>query len=265
MIVQQFEKALNCVGRNPLVHRVTNGKLSGPVHRALSRFYPEYIIIEPKPGVKLKFKTDEHDSLGVKLREYEPDIRNLVRAILTKNDIAVDVGAHTGFHALLMSLYAKYVIAIEPNDANFRSLIDNINLNKISNIEVLHYAAGNEFRVNVPLYISDKNSGMHSLRTAVGKETQTTATIRLEDFLGGTRTIKLIKIDVEGWEPYVVQGLGDRIQDVHYIIFESHETPGEATGYNIFDQLDCNGFKIEQINDTNYLATNSRFEEFQKR
>src|SRR4051794_11437945 len=42
---------------------------------------------------------------------YEPHVQEIFRRYLTKDDVAVDVGANLGLHAVALSRYARNVIA----------------------------------------------------------------------------------------------------------------------------------------------------------
>jgi FkbM family methyltransferase len=54
------------------------------------------------------------------------------------------------------------------------------------------------------------------------KRRESVRVIRLDDYLNrhGLKTIKLLKIDVQGFELEVLRGLGDRLTDVEYIVAE---------------------------------------------
>lgn len=255
MIVRKLEMIANQVGYVPIVHRFTKGKLSGPLHRIMSHLYPDTIDIDVLPGIKQKIKTDKYDSLGIRLREYEPDIRQLMRDIVREGDNVVDCGANIGYHTLLLSaLVGKkgHVCAIEPYPPNFEFLKTNIIQNEVVNTYAFMCAIGEpgSCEMLTKLYISETNNGMHSL---INKNSGKFVTVKMKplaDMLVTPGRIGLLKLDIEGMELDALFGLGNFIYNVENIIFGHLPDYGDG----IFDYLKEKGFKISKINETNYHA-----------
>jgi FkbM family methyltransferase len=117
-------------------------------------------------------------------------------------DTVLDVGANRGEFSLFASTLARQVIAFEPNPKMVSVLQRDIARNSVTNIRVEPFGLGNE-NSSAALYVPKHNSGEASFCDNGGE--QVTAKIRRGDDLG--LAPNFIKIDVEGFEPLVLDGL----------------------------------------------------------
>ncbi len=131
---------------------------------------------------------------------------------IKEGDIVFDIGAHIGVYGIMISNIAKQIYAFEPYSKNFKSLIRNIKLNKITNIIPLNLALSKQNSYQ-NLYSFDVSNSMSSL--VLSKElsnlnltTEKTKVVRLDDFVKGLPIKKLdvIKIDTEGSEIDILDG-----------------------------------------------------------
>lgn len=141
---------------------------------------------------------------------YEPQTTKLLLKVITKGMTVVDVGAHIGYFTLLASaLVGEHgmVYAFEP-DPIWRGVLEtNISLNRIRNVMVVPKAASN-IEDSVLLF-SDRRGGASSLHHrklgAVGVRVRSTT---LDSILSSqNRSVDVIKIDAEGSEVAVLQGM----------------------------------------------------------
>lgn len=172
----------------------------------------------------------------------------LIRSLLRTGDTYVDIGANIGHLAIEAAITVGNngkVIAIEAHPRTAQFLRDNIKLNKLSNILVGQFAVGNEFGwANFSDLKSDDQN-----KVAKNGEGLTVPIMRMEYFLQKEK-VHLLKVDVEGYEKLVLDGLGEAIKNIDIIYFESFDQHYEAVGYkfsDIYNILDKNGFKIASI------------------
>lgn len=169
----------------------------------------------------------------------------------------VDIGVNHGqFLHLASRLWPNSdIIGIEPNAA----LAQKANALYAGNpqIRVESCAVGAEDGT-IELYVTanDQNSSIHEPtaafhddRTADGVvRTEPVALRRLDTLLDSEKGPMLVKIDVQGAELEVLQGAGDRLDDVSVIIIESpfEEAYDGAAGFDeIYRFLTARGFAYE--------------------
>ncbi|MCZ6684279.1 MAG: FkbM family methyltransferase, partial [Planctomycetota bacterium] len=151
---------------------------------------------------------------------YEADDLRLLAAVAGAYDrpVFLDVGANNGHHSLFMSAHAATVHAFEPNPGARRVLAERIDLNRLSNV-VIHDCALGAADEHRRLYVSDQPEFPGaSLIPGVNR----TATDKFIDvrvcngdcYLGENDITRfdLIKIDVEGFESAVLDGLRRNIE-----------------------------------------------------
>jgi FkbM family methyltransferase len=145
---------------------------------------------------------------------WEPHITEWIRRLLRPGDGFIDVGANTGYYSLLASRLvgaAGTVVAIEASPKTFARLRENLDRNRARNVRAVNLAAA-AFRGWVPLFAGpDENTGLATVLAARGlafdcnvEAAPLCEILRPEEI----RAARLIKIDVEGAEADVVEGIG---------------------------------------------------------
>ena len=159
---------------------------------------------------------------------WEPEITKLVKEIIKKDQIVIDVGANIGYFSTLFSKLVGTtgkVYAFEPAPINFEILQRNILVNNLKNV-LIHQTADSNVSDIQDLYLSTWNFGDNRLfekprdERDLEREKIQVDTIRLDEIIQDK--INLIKIDVQGFEWQVIDGakkLIDNNNDIK-IIFE---------------------------------------------
>ena len=151
-------------------------------------------------------------------------ICDLASIIDLKHNIALDIGANVGNHSLYLSTITKEVHAFEPYEMACKQLEVNISNNSINNIHVHRVGLGSENSV-VPLYAPEPgNLGSASVNRNFKKETGKVCDIEIRNANEYIKThditdIKLIKIDVEGFERSVLNGMGSTLKHNRPVVF----------------------------------------------
>ena len=127
-----------------------------------------------------------------------------------------DVGANKGHHTLFMARLVDKVIAFEPFEPARHALEHKIAANYLDNVQIFPIALGSVDNKLRYFPGGDRNSGSGTLiATETGKSRESlTVTVRNGDSLleeCRLPRLDLLKIDVEGFEPFVLRGLLNRV------------------------------------------------------
>ena len=142
--------------------------------------------------------------------------------------VALDIGAHVGLWSRVMSFEFDIVYAYEPGFFNYKCAL--MNTDDLPNVTVRKYALGDREGA-VDIARASRNSGNTAIaqRNEHGDEF---APMVIGDKLAHcvVGPVNFIKIDVEGYELPVVQGLRQTIVD-HKPIVVIEQKPGNAERY----------------------------------
>jgi FkbM family methyltransferase len=203
-------------------------------------------------GIESSFHINDYSGLrnleGTFTKGYRDErivLRKLIQ-ILQPGDAVYDIGASVGIHTIFMAKKVGEkgsVIAFEPESRSYETLMKNMNLNNLRNIIPVQIALGVEFN-EASLYCD----GCFTL-IARGEELGQKTRIVPGDFWVTHEELpfpKVVKIDVEGYEYNVIQGLKNTLQQkiCKMICCEIHQTmlPQERKSENVVDLLRSYGF-----------------------
>ena len=175
----------------------------------------EYFIHKLDENLSIKLYKDSYLSKLV-YEQFEVDEIDFVNNFLKEGDIFLDIGANVG----LFSLYAAKkvgstgsVIAFEPAYDTYNRLLENCELNKLSNVRPFKLGLSNE---NTTLELNISSNGFEAWNTFVKSNDnkfsskESVEVNSLDYFLSqnsiDTDKISLIKLDVEGFEINVLEG-----------------------------------------------------------
>jgi len=165
------------------------------------------------------FKADLGDWLGQYVYltgNYEPPTAKVIADTLSPGDTFIDIGANAGFFTLLASSCvgeSGKVFAFEPVPSMNKRITDNISLNSMKNITVHSSAVSNKKDVLSLFEGPDGHKGISSLRPIDNSAaTLKVNTAPLDSYIDSFKSIKLIKIDVEGAEQLALEGMQQVIQ-----------------------------------------------------
>ena len=148
------------------------------------------------------------------LGAYEPEAVEALRQAVKAGSCCIDVGANIGYYTILMARLtgaAGHVIAFEPFPRNLRTLRENVDMNRIPNIQLEPLALGETNGLLSLHFAADEDSSAtpSSKGYAVQGRTEKIEVpmVSLDEYLSrGAPVPRLIKIDVEGAELDVLRG-----------------------------------------------------------
>lgn len=196
----------------------------------------------------------------------ERHILELLISALHAGDIVYEIGANVGLSTVLLNNAGGQVIAFEPMSENYDRLQDNLKLNGITNVRSFRLALGN-WNGEVKLYIGDAtgiNLGASLVWTSSGRVRYQLVKLVQGDQFRKVENLpipQVVKIDVEGYEYAVIQGLRQTLVEPNcrLVCCEIHPQllPTERKPEQVLDLLRSLGFNridIYQRGTTGYHA-----------
>jgi FkbM family methyltransferase len=232
------------------------------------------IYLADKTGPSVSFSTEV---IGQK---YEQETSGILKTLLQPGMTVVDVGAHVGCHALLAARLVGpqgKVFAFEASPENFSLLQKNVALNGYQNIECVQKAVSNRSGT-ITFHLSpegnDRNSIYDNSRTGRPGRAVTVPATTLDEFMSSADwpRINVVKIDVEGAEPLVFEGMSELLHRSHDVALIIEFAPAclRESGHNpeaVLAAISDFGFEIEVLEGTNapQLLPSAEFAAFVKK
>jgi FkbM family methyltransferase len=161
-------------------------------------------------GIETRFFGNPEDAYFQGLEQHAADLSVLAALVerqVSRDATALDVGANIGLSAILLARLTGRVLAYEPSPSNLAFLRSNIELNNISNIEVVAAAVSDQAGV-LRFHVAQFGAGSHIV--AAGHVAGATMqTIDVPAIALDSQTlpqIAFLKLDAEGHEPDVIAG-----------------------------------------------------------
>lgn len=196
------------------------------------------------------------------MKKYEKDTVKLFEKIITPGMSVVDIGAHIGFFSRIYSELvgaAGHVYCFEADPENYALLEKNtLGLANVS----LHKVAISDKNGTIDFYHLDNSTGCHSIvspDTPSKKITVDSATLDSLIEKGDIENIDLIKIDIEGGEPFAFRGMEKLLNSSTQLkmVAEYNEASlvsGGTSGDDFLKQIASYGFTIHFITKNGLVA-----------
>ena len=182
----------------------------------------------------------------------EYDVLERVLHDIRPNDVFYDVGANVGLYTCFVAPLSAHTVAFEPHPANVERLQENINLNDISNTTVRQEALSNsnDTAELVSQGTDIAGEGTHAIATGLDSRSIEVDTIRGDSLPSSVPDPDVIKIDVEGAEMEVLEGLSDVLEDCAVVYCELHLPELDRRGHSpedIYALLEEHGFATNSL------------------
>lgn len=185
----------------------------------------------------------------VKYKIWEPHVSQIISNTLKKGDIFVDVGSNIGYFLLLGSYLvgsSGKVIGFEPVPINYYYCQKNIKLNKITNVEVYPFALWDDAEKK-KIVIPNEFFG--------NSQIQYYGEFEVDCLTLDSLDIKpnLIKIDIEGAEPFQLYGMKDTVSKYNPTVIIEMNRLALRNGFGLdadvyWDFFENYGYSISLIN-----------------
>lgn len=164
-------------------------------------------------------------------------------------DVVIDCGANYGdlFIKLEKMILPQNYIAVEPNPKDFEVLKSNLPENAI----LINSALGNKSEI-MKFYISEVGGDSSLVEPPFYEKLINIDVLRLDELIRllNLERVKLLKLEAEGFEPEILEGLGEKIRICQYIAVDGGYERGKEmkqTLTQVTNYLFSNKFELVDI------------------
>lgn len=217
-------------------------------------------------GEKVKFYPKGQIAFGIYKKDFEHQEIEVYQKVLNSGMTVVDAGANIGLYSLIASkvvgLKGK-VFSFEPSKKTFDRLLENVRLNKCSNIIPIDTGLGDQENLTLTLQQDAGNGDAERYLSPTTNENKTgnmlVPKIEEEEVLidmldnclekFDVKKIDFLKIDTEGFEYYILKGARNIIENSPNIIIllectETLTARAKTSQKDVFDILKGHNLNI---------------------
>lgn len=189
---------------------------------------------------------------------YEKYATELFKKLVKRGDVIVDIGAHIGHYTLIAADLVGEdgkVFAFEPAPDNYAFLVKNVEVNGYNNVTTVQKAVSNKGGTT-KLLLNPHDTGQHAIYNGHDdRNSLVIETVTLDDFFKDKENrIDIIKMDVEGAEMLVLQGMSEILKRNNDLKIFTEFSPtmlrrAGSSPEEYLKQLMSYGFKLFYINE----------------
>lgn len=219
----------------------------------------EFYIHQLEDGVKIKLYGDSYLSYLILRGKFEVDELKFIKTILNGNFVFFDIGSNVGLFSLIASGLCKQVYAFEPTPRIYSRLVENIQINGRQNVFTYNLALSDKNDTAILIQDEEKANDAWN-RLSITEKTDSdkgisVKTIKLDDFVKSislaTDTPVFVKIDVEGWEKFVLSGAHELLSQQNVILMiefnDENFIPNGYNGKDLVKMLENYGYCIYEF------------------
>lgn len=190
-------------------------------------------IVFENNGIKFCFfPTSFSQTLWIFAPHFSDEESIFFQQYIQPDDIILDVGANIGSLTLIAAKAAGKngnVLAFEPSKKIFEDLNYNISLNKFTNCKTYNVALGEKNgEQNWEEKHADDQSKINISHSKIKVKMN-----QLDEYCAPFSKIDLLKIDVEGYEYFVLKGATETLKKTDCVYFEAKESHASHYNYTI--------------------------------
>jgi len=183
------------------------------------------------------------ENLSYVLGTNEPHLQRAIRQFVTAGDSVYDVGANIGYVSLSLAKRVGTqgrVIAFEPFPQNIAAFHENIQLNSLKNVQLFEFAASNHAGKSVLRLLENPATASlvwHGNDSSASE--LTVRTLAIDDLVdaGEIPHPKFVKIDVEGAEGEVLEGMRRTLVAAKPVLFIECSEIGRERSWNLLKEV----------------------------
>jgi FkbM family methyltransferase len=182
-----------------------------------TRLYPRTVISADHFRLRIDLRDRGIAGSLFLWRTWEREMVALFRRLDLRGGVCIDVGANLGWDTLVLSECvgsAGRVFAFEPSPREYRLLLENLRLNNISNVVAERSALG-ERKETRWLRLDPRKWGDNQIvpERKAGEQYESVPIQTGDEVLAAlpAGAIKLVKVDAQGYDHFIVRGLHDSL------------------------------------------------------
>jgi FkbM family methyltransferase len=188
----------------------------------------------------LKNDTSCIDNCLLKTGTWEPQAVTILKKYLKPGSVFIDVGANIGFFSIIAARIIGekgMVYAFEPTDYFYSVLQRNLNENKIDNCFTFKFGLSDSEKSEKIIFL-DSSATMHVQADQVAESDEKIELKTFDSFVIEKKLsrIDFIKVDIDGHEPYFLNGALNSIEKFNpLILLEINHLSYRAAGVDVID------------------------------
>lgn len=192
---------------------------------------------------------------------YEGEYIGVIQGYMKLGDIVFDIGANIGLHTVHYSHTvgpSGKVLAFEPDPSNLELLRYNVIRNKCSNVVIYPFALGasNETR---KLYLCNRNRGKQSFADLDSLNNSIDVEVHEATDFPEIEGAAVVKMDVEGAEPLVLEGFGKNRPPIIFFEFTTKQLLAlKHDPLEFLNRLINGGYKISIVEGQEVYSVNAK-------
>jgi len=165
---------------------------------------------------------------------------NFLKDKIKSGMTVLDIGGNVGFYTILLSRLVGsegHVHVFEPDLLNFKYL--KLNTGNLKNVILNNTAVGQESG-KIRLYISDDlNVDHQTYDSGESRKFIEVEALKIDDYFKNNEIIDFIKIDIQGYDYFAIQGMRETLKRSHKVIIFGEFWPYglNNAGINPYDYL----------------------------
>jgi FkbM family methyltransferase len=184
---------------------------------------------------------------------YEIDILEKWALNLKDSKVIFDIGANLGNHSLYWAtaISPELIFSFEPYPANFLCLQNNINNNNLGEkVKAIQKGIGDKVGYAAVKEVDEANLGGTSFKYVQTEEADKVEIISIDSFIIENKipSVDFIKIDTEGFEVLVLQGMKQTIRDFKPAVWVEVSYTSYREVMDLFKEEGYVLYDIEQFN-----------------
>lgn len=222
----------------------------------------DFLVRRIEPDVQIRLFLDSQLCRQIYIGNFERREQEFLLAFLRPGDIFVDAGANVGLFTLIAAQCVGrrgFVYAFEPSNETYQRLLGNVRSNHLTNVSCSELALSNKAEsLNMTASLDGYDAWNSLARPISGNEftIQTINAIKWDDFAKDHNLVgkvRMIKIDVEGWETRVLSGSSETLSraDAPLLQIEFNDLAAQSAGsscaalYHTLQELGYRMFRFD--------------------